>query len=260
MAQLDFDENVGKQLEVLYQTRDVLRRRSLVKAAVNAAPGERILDAGCGPGYYVAELAESVVPNGSVFGEDSSPQMLAITANRCEGVDHVSLHESDVTTLPVEDADFDAALSVQVLEYVEDATRALREMHRVLRPGSRAVVWDVDWESVSWQSSDDERMRKVLTAWDEHLVHRSLPRTLGSRMRAAGFEDVAFEGHVFATDRLVPDAYGGAIVGLVAQFVTGRNGLSQDEVEAWQADLRDLDERGQYFFACVQYCFTGRKP
>ena len=39
--------------------------------------GERLLDVGCGPGFYVAELLEDVGPEGSVVGVDSSPAMLA---------------------------------------------------------------------------------------------------------------------------------------------------------------------------------------
>lgn len=260
MAQIAFDENAAKQLEVLYGTRDVLRRRGLVRAALHATPGERILDVGCGPGFYVAEILEEVGPDGSVVGLDPSPDMLAVAAERAKGHSNVELREGDATSLPFEDDDFDGAISVQVLEYVEDATRALAEIHRVLRPGGRVVVWDVDWGTVSWHSSDPDRMNRVLHAWDEHLVHPSLPRTLGPRLRSAGFSDVRYEGHVFATDERIPDAYGGAwLVSAIENFVAGRRGVSAQEAKAWRDDLRQLNEAGEYFFSCVQFCFAGRK-
>jgi ubiquinone/menaquinone biosynthesis C-methylase UbiE len=69
-----------------------------------------------------------------------------------------------VTALPVPDTGFDAALSVQVLEYVTDPDAALAELHRVLRPGGRLVVWDVDWATVSLHSSDAARTDRVLRA------------------------------------------------------------------------------------------------
>jgi arsenite methyltransferase len=78
VGQLEFDESLGEQLEVLYRTRDILRRRRLVHEALAARPGERILDVGCGPGFYVAELLEAVGPQGSVVGVDVSAPMLAI--------------------------------------------------------------------------------------------------------------------------------------------------------------------------------------
>lgn len=260
MTQLEFDENIGKQLEVLYRSRDVGRRRRLVRDALDPASGERILDIGCGPGFYVAEVLEAVGPSGSVVAVDASAQMLAMAQGRVEGHGNVRFHQADATDLPVDDADFDAALCVQVLEYVPNVDKALREMLRALRPGGRAAVWDVDWSTVSWHSSDAARMQRVLRAWDEHLVHTSLPRTLGARMRSVGFADVAFEGHVFSTDQLTPEAYGGAAVQLLAGFVPGRAGVGEQEAQAWEADLRELDERGEYFFSCVQFCFTGRKP
>lgn len=260
MAEIAFDENVAKQLEVLYGTPDVLRRRGLVRDALRARPDERILDVGCGPGFYLAEILEDVGSQGSVVGVDPSPDMLAVAAGRTDGLGKVELHEADAVSLPVNDADVDGAISVQTLEYVQDATRALAEMYRVLRPGGRIVVWDVDWDTVSWQSSDSDRMRRVLGAWNEHLVHPSLPRTLGSRMRSVGFADVRFDGHVFATAER-SDSYGGAfMVSTISNFVVGRQGVTADEIDAWKADLRSLNARGEYFFSCVQFCFAGTKP
>ena len=52
MSQLVFDEKIVEQLEILYRSRDVLRRRKLVYEALGAQPGDRVLDVGCGPGFY----------------------------------------------------------------------------------------------------------------------------------------------------------------------------------------------------------------
>jgi arsenite methyltransferase len=260
VTQIEFDENVAKQLDVLYATRDVRRRRALVREALNAAQGERIVDVGCGPGYYVAELLDTVGSGGSIVGVDGSAQMLAIARRRVEGEPNVAFHEADATSLPLEDGEFDAAFSVQVLEYVPDVPKALGEMHRVLRAGGRVVIWDVDWTTVSWHSSDGERMQRMLRAWDEHLAYPALPRTLAAQMRTAGFDNVSATGHVFATTELNPDAYGGAIVPVLKQFVASSGRVAGDEQEAWEADLRQLDDRGEYFFACVQFGFTGSKP
>jgi arsenite methyltransferase len=259
VGQLVFDEDMARQLEVVYRTRDVLRRRRLIHDALGAEPGERVLDVGCGPGFYVAELLEQVGPDGSVVGVDGAPPLLAVAAQRCQEHDNVAFHEGDATSLPVRDAEFDAALSVQVLEYVPDATAALAEIHRALRPGGRVVVWDVDWTTVSWHSSDPARMERVLRAWDGHLSHPSLPRTLAARLRAAGFAEVRVEGHVFATAELVPDAYGGAVFPLIERFVAESDVLGEDEAKAWAAEQRELEERGEFFFACIQFCFTARR-
>ncbi|HVS28905.1 MAG TPA: methyltransferase domain-containing protein, partial [Solirubrobacteraceae bacterium] len=209
---------------------------------------------------YCAELLEEVGPDGSIMGLDSSPQMLALAARRCEGQDNVEFAEAEATSLPVEDASFDAAVCVQVLEYVPDVSAALAELRRALRPGGRVVVWDVDWATVSWHSADPGRMEHVLGAWDEHLANPSLPRTLAPAMRSAGFGDVEMESHSFATADFDPDTYGTAAVPLIRSFVAGRNGVSADEAKAWAAEQRELGRRGEFYFACLQFCFKGTRP
>jgi SAM-dependent methyltransferase len=256
VSQLVFDEDSARQIEDLYRIRDAARRRRLVRAALGAKRGERVLDAGCGPGFYCVEIAEEVGPDGSVVGVDGSRAMLALAERRCAGRANIDLREGDVLALPLEDASVDAAICVQVLEYVDDATAALAEIRRCLRPGGRIVVWDVDWATLSMNADDPARTARVLRAWDTHLTHRSLPRTLPARLRAAGFEDVGAEGHAFTTFALDPETYGGANVQLVAGFVAGREGVDEPETEAWLAEQRDLDERGEFSFAVIQFCFT----
>jgi arsenite methyltransferase len=260
MSQLAFDEKIAAQLEEVYRRRDILRRRAIVGKALSASPGERVADVGCGPGFYVLELLEQVGPEGAVVGLDASPQMLAVAGRRCQGHQNVSFLEADATSLPLGDGGFDAVLTVQVLEYVDDVDAALAELLRVLRPGGRLVAWAVDWATLSLHSTDPERTRRVLHAWDDHLAHRSLPRTLAPRLRATGFGDVAMTAHAFATAEFTPEAYGVSLLPLMRDYVAGRAGVSEVEAQAWEADMRELGGRDEFYFACIQYCFTARRP
>ncbi len=260
MSQFVFDEALVQRLETLYRKRDVLRRRRLVREALAAEAGEHVLDVGCGPGFYLAEMLEAVGPGGEVVGVDASPESLAAAARRCGGEPNVTLLEGDATALPVADASADAALSVQVLEYVPDVPAALAELRRAVRPGGRVVLWDVDWSTVSWHSERPDRMARVLRAWDAHLAHPALPRTLASQLRAAGFGDVRAEGHVFATAELDPEAFGaGVVLPTVEFFVARRAEIGEQEAAAWAAEQQALHERGAFFFACVQFCFTATR-
>jgi arsenite methyltransferase len=254
---LEFDEGLAQQLDAVYRTRDMVLRRRLAREALAARPGERILDVGCGPGYYVAELVEEVGASGAVVGVDSSAPMLEVARRRCAELPNTEFREGDATSLPADDGSFDAAVSVQVLEYVADVPAALTELRRVVRPGGRVTLWDVDWATVSWHSHDPERMQRMLSAWDEHLADPSLPRTLGPRLREAGLDDVRMEAHTFATSELTPDAYGGSLVGVVEPFVAGRG--HAEEAAAWAAEQRALGEAGEFYFAVVQLCFTARR-
>jgi ubiquinone/menaquinone biosynthesis C-methylase UbiE len=259
MSQLVFDEQAAERIEALYLIGDAVRRRRLVREALGASPGERILDVGCGPGFYCVELLDDVGPSGSVVGVDSSPAMLALAGRRCACRENVELFEAEAVSLPVPDGSFDAAVSVQVQEYVADAAAGLAELHRVLRPGGRALVWDIDWATLSIHSEDDALTARVLRAWDEHLAHPSLPRQLAPLLRSVGFVEVRMQAHPFATVEFDPDSYGAALVPFMGAFVAGRGGITDAEAQAWVEGQRTLGERGEFSFACVQYCFTARK-
>jgi SAM-dependent methyltransferase len=186
--------------------------------------------------------------------------MLAAARHRTEGLANLTFLEGDVTALPVDDDAFDAALCVQVLEYVPDTAAALAELRRALVPGGRLVVWDVDWCTTSLSTRDDARTRRVLDAWDGHLAHPTLPRILPSRLRDAGFEDVRLDAHAFATDRFAPETYLGTIVALVESYVGGLGDDAADDVRGWVADLRDLDEQGAFYAAVTQVRVAARRP
>ncbi|HVE67764.1 MAG TPA: methyltransferase domain-containing protein [Solirubrobacteraceae bacterium] len=254
---MEFDEAVARQLEAMYERRDVVRRRALVRAALAAQPGERIVDVGCGPGFYVSELLDAVGDAGAVTGVDPAPAMLELAAARCQGRPNAELHEAGATDLPLPDAAFDAAVSVQVLEYVPDVEAALREIFRVLRPGGRVVAWDVDWGSVSIRTADPERQERILRAWDAHVAHPALPRRLAGDMRAAGFEDVRAEGHAFVAVERDPEAYGSMAIDMIAGFAAGQG---EADAPAWREEQDALAERGELYFAVVQACFTGSRP
>jgi ubiquinone/menaquinone biosynthesis C-methylase UbiE len=259
VSQLVFDEETGRQLEELYRIGDAVRRRGLVRAALAAARGERILDLGCGPGFYCAELADEVGPEGVIVGVDASPQMLGLAKRRCQRYGNVELHHADLTALPVAGPSFDAALCVQVLEYVPDVAAGLTQIHEALRPGGRVVVWDVDWATVSWHSLYPTRMAQVLHTWEKHLAHPSLPRVLAPALRAAGFERVQMQAHSFASADFDPQTYGVALVQVIKNFVAGRGDVTEQFLDAWAAEQHELGERREYFFACTQFCFTATR-
>ena len=263
MTQLSFDADTARKLEAAYRTRDVVRRRRLVREGLSPKPGERILDVGCGLGFYLAELVDEVGPEGAVTGVDRSEDMLAYAEAKTQDLANASTVLGEARALPFADASFDAALSVQVLEYVDDLDSALAELHRVLQPGGRVALWDVDWHALAWHSDDRERMRAALAAWDAHLAHPDLPRVLAQRLVAAGFTRPAVTGHAgSATTWLDPDSYAAM---RHAEPCFGRRTFhaSRCPVDSFGADRAaslgyeeqssKLDERGEFFV-----CDAGR--
>jgi arsenite methyltransferase len=103
-------------------------------------------------------------------------------------------------------------------------------------------------------------MQRVLRAWDEHLAHPSLPRVLAPPLRSAGFEQVEMQAYAFASAKLDRDSYGAATMPVIQSFVAGRAGIPGDEAAAWATEQRQLGERGEFYFACLQFCFSAKRP
>jgi arsenite methyltransferase len=160
--------------------------------------------------------------------------------------------------LPLPDASVDAAVTTQVLEYVADLPGALAEMRRVLRPGGRVLILDTDWDSIVWHSRDDDRTRRVLAAWEEHLADPHLPRRLGRALDAAGFAVAPPRVIVLLNTGAARDTFSAGLVPVVADFVTGRHGLGADEVQAWADDVASLGD--DTFFSLNRYVFLASAP
>ena len=255
-AALQFDDDAARRVEAIYSTPDVVEQRRVLIEALELSPGERALDIGSGPGLLACDLAAALGPAGAVVGVDPSESMLAIAARRDAGADAapITLRTGDAGALPFDDESFDVAVSTQVYEYVEDMPGALAEARRVLRPGGRLLVLDTDWDSVVWHSRDPARMRRVLAAWDEHLVDPHLPRRLGRLLTDAGLRVTRRAVVPILNAGYDRDTYSANLVAFISRFVPGRQGLGEAEARAWAEDLVALGE--DYFFSLNRYLFV----
>jgi ubiquinone/menaquinone biosynthesis C-methylase UbiE len=247
---------MSRQIESVYTTPDVIEQRRVVRIALALRPGDRVLDVGVGPGLLAAEMADEVGPEGRVCGIDISDSMLAIAASRADITrgPTIELEPGSAGRIPHGAESFDVVVSTQVFEYVDDVAGALDEVRRVLRPAGRVVLLDTDWGSIVWRSSDDERMARVLTAFEEHLEDPHLPRTLGDSLDKAGFTVTHLQVAPMLNAGFDPRTYSAGLIDIVAGFVPGRGGVTEEEAQAWADDLRGLGD--SYFFSLNRYLFV----
>jgi SAM-dependent methyltransferase len=107
------------------------------------APGDAVLDIGCGPGILAVRAAEQVAPGGAVTGVDISEGMLDVAREKAaeHGVgDAVSFRLGDMHELPFADGAFDAICCSYAMFFARSVTAVGRELWRVLAPGGRLVV------------------------------------------------------------------------------------------------------------------------
>jgi len=256
MSNLQFDPEVSRQIESVYTTPDVIEQRRVVRTALALRPGDRVLDVGVGPGLLAAEMAAEVGPDGRICGIDISDSMLSIASTRANtpGGPQIELELAAAERLPHGAESFDVVVSTQVFEYVEDVAGALDEIRRVLRPAGRVVLLDTDWGSIVWRSTDDKRMGRVLTAFEEHLESPHLPRTLGDSLDKAGFTVTHLQVVPMLNAGYDARTYSAGLVNIVEAFVTDRAGVTKEEARAWADDLRSLGD--SYFFSLNRYLFV----
>jgi ubiquinone/menaquinone biosynthesis C-methylase UbiE len=148
--------------------------------ALRYARGKRVLEAGCGTGMILKEIA----PHASeAVGLDISPGMLAVARQRGLNVVHAS-----VTHVPFPDAYFDVAYSFKVLAHVEPIGAALAEMARVVKPGGHVIAEFYNPWSLRYLVKKLKRPTRIAAGThDEHVftrydslraVRRHLPPTL----------------------------------------------------------------------------------
>ncbi|SDK83310.1 class I SAM-dependent methyltransferase [Natronorubrum texcoconense] len=166
--------------------------------AADPQAGDRLLDVACGTGIVARSAASRVGEHGAVVGLDTNEGMLAVAAETTDDDRRPTIEwrRGDATDLPFPEGRFDVVCCQQALQFVDEPSTALEEMHRVLAPGGRVAlsVWRplehqpgyvVAADALERHIGDEAgtMMRSPFPAWDGEFL-----RTLASE---AGFDDVS---------------------------------------------------------------------
>jgi len=154
-----------------------------ITAALADRPFRSVLDLGTGTGRML-ELLGGEVERG--LGIDLSPDMLALARARLDraGLRHCSVRQGDIYDLPLPRDSFDVVIIHQVLHYLDDGARAIREAARVLRPQGRLLVVDFAPHDLEFLREEHAHLRlgfaaETVTQWMEQadlevVAHRVL--------------------------------------------------------------------------------------
>jgi len=182
--------------------RERALRERLVELA-RLAPGETVLDVGCGTGSLALAAKRAVGATGAVTGVDASPEMIALAARKAThtGAD-VAFRAAVAERLPFPDGSFDAVLATLMLHHLPGPVRleCVREARRVLKPGGRVLTVDF--------SAPSGRKRGLIARLHRHGgvsvgAMATLLREAGMRVEEAGSVGVSDLQYVVA---LAPNA------------------------------------------------------
>lgn len=108
--------------------------------------GEKVIELGCGPGFYSCRLAQRF-PEILVLGVDRSPSQLSWAREKRNalGLNNCRFRSDNVLELPHPDKSFDILIASRLFTVLPNRRRAVAEMHRVLRPGGRCFIAEPRW-------------------------------------------------------------------------------------------------------------------
>lgn len=104
--------------------------------------GNRVLDIGCGPGWFWASTVGAIPEELDLTLSDLSPGMVHEAMARCQNLPFANVRgqQADARALPFEDGSFDTVVAMHMLYHLPDSAGAIAEMFRVLKPGGILAV------------------------------------------------------------------------------------------------------------------------
>lgn len=156
-------------------------------------PQARILDAGCGSGL-VSRFLKDREPSSSITAIDYSDIRVAqAKKNNPPQYQDIQFEQADLNKLPYEDNSFDLVVSRFVYEYLPDPVATTKELRRVLKPGGRIYLVDLDGLFLNFWTNDQEFNQTLKDFSNKLEIDLYVGRKLSSYINLAGFKNVDWD-------------------------------------------------------------------
>ena len=224
--------------------------------------GDRVLDAGCGPGVDTAPLAQRVGSTGRVIALDSDSAMLEEARNLAQqaGVaDRIDHRLGSALAIPLESDTIDACRAERLLQVLPpgDEHGVIKELLRVTRPGGRIVLADTDWCSASVDCSDTALERRLMNFFAMQMRPNGFAgRRLYPLCREFGLNEITVESFALLHHRFDETPFGNWLIDTASKvsFITER------EATAWHNEMSKRDAEGRFVASVNMVVVLGRKP
>jgi arsenite methyltransferase len=254
-----YDKKAAQNIEVSYQTPEIVRQRIQTLEALALRADEHVLDAGCGTGLLVHGMSSTIGSQGRIVGVDFSNDMLELAKIRCSEMTNIELQQGSITQLNFADNSFDAASCIQTLLYVDEVEAALSELHRVLKPGGRVAIIETDWRGVVLNSPDEVMTRKILDAWDAAVSSPNLPVKLTPWLKKLNFSAIKITAIPILNTSYSEVNFSSGMLAYFSSNAVKNKVITNEEAELWMKQILDLSKTDSFFFCVNRFLFTAVK-
>lgn len=245
-----------RALEAFDGIAQIQELKNIARQRAGLAPGQRVLDAGCGFGLETLRLAGKVAPGGAATGIDKSAAFIAEAERRARQAGQaITFLEGDALDLPFEADSFEHIHSERLLIYLDAPEMALAEMARVAAPGATLAVIEPDFSTTTINLPDRDAVRRAIAHEVATAVVQSwLPGRLPAMLADLGFTNVQLDTRV----AIFPQDLGAHYFAAVGAHAAAAGSLTPAELEEWQTGLAALAHAGRLFGTVGYFLFTAR--
>jgi len=254
--------DLAARLERRAKAVDEVAARDAYLGLLAITAGDHVLDVGCGSGAVTRDIARRIGSRGRAVGLDPSSELLAIArelAREAGVADCLEFCEGDVLRLPFPDRSFDVVLCVTVLSHVPHGEAAIPELARVLRPGGRLGIFDLDTDMTTFTHPDRDLTRRIVAAAsDATAVDGWLVRRLPSLFERAGLADVRARGF-FPLETDLQSFYA-SMADRCAEAAVKTGAVTEIEGRRWLDAFHQQGAQGPIVAGRLHIFVWGRKP
>ena len=250
-----------KCLEEQYAKNSALllnKARTLALADIQL--GHVVLDAGCGTGRDVMQMAQLVGPSGHVFGMDSSQKMITAAQAKVAALDlPVTFQQGSIYELPFEDNFFDRCRADKTFQHLSDPRTAVTELIRVTKPGGKIIIADPDHDSLMIDTPYADINHRFTRFRSEAMAQGSVAQQLYNLFKEFGLVDVNIEpltrAYTNYEEKKVSSPY------LEEIWLAHKRGVvTQEEAAKWAAYLQAAIDHNRFLCLQTYVITTGFKP
>jgi ubiquinone/menaquinone biosynthesis C-methylase UbiE len=217
-------------------------------ALLQANPGDHVVDVGCGAGRAVAEMLQRGL---RVTGVDRSKAMTTHARSRFPRADFQCAFAEE---LPFADESLLGYRAERVYSHIHDPRPALAEARRVLAPGGRFVLADVENDLWAIDSDDRAMTRAMIRAFADAVANPWIGRSCRSLLLEAGFVHVTVDFQPVIVTTSYPK-----VTEALANAAVVAGVVSPNESDTWLAEQKRRVEQGAFFAAVPIFIVSARR-